>query len=224
MSLRRLMFAVLALSAGAASAQSSTAGDENRILESGSQEGTTAAPPAEEEEMSTTYSGIGLSRISTSFSNVDPAINLDVAMGFRVPTVQWIGVELNLGFSMIPGQVTETNSTTGTTCTPLEELLGNCTPTSGATTSSQDDFQALNLGAYAVLRSPGRFYGMGKLGYRYLNTSLPELSDDRSGTAWGIGFGYRWNKRGSYAELHYTRLSADLSAIGFELAYGFDRH
>ncbi len=64
---------------------------------------------------------------------------------------------------------------------------------------------------------------MGKVGYRYLNTNLPELQENRSGSAWGAGVGYRWNKKGSYAELGYTKYSEDLDAIGFAISYSYER-
>lgn len=172
--------------------------------------------PTRRELRDITYSSIGLSRISTSFDNVKEAIALDAAMGFRLPNVQWFGVELNLGFTIIPGEVERATNSTGASCGGLLQP-----PCETNQTVTQDDFNAFNLGVFAVLRSPGKVFGMGKIGYRYINTSLPELDEERSGTAWGAGFGYRYNDRGGYAELQYTKISDDLDAIGFSLGYGF---
>ncbi len=187
------------------------------------EEGTDSEPPPEE-ELSTTYSSIGLNKISTNFDNVEDAVNLDITLiGFRIPSVPWFGVELNLGFTMIPGQITETtpgSSGSPIGCGPLG--LDPC-PATGSSTTSSGDFGATTAGAFAVLRSPGTFFAMGKVGYRYLNTNLPELQENRSGSAWGAGVGYRWNKKGSYAELGYTKYSEDLDAIGFAISYSYER-
>ena len=50
-----------------------------------------------------------------------------------------------------------------------------------------------------------------------------ELDEDRSGSMWSLGFGYRWNTRGSFIEVQYTKNSADLWAVGFEVAFGYSR-
>lgn len=163
-----------------------------------------------------TYSAIGLSRMSVDFENVEEAVTLDATMGFRPPSVQWFGVELNLGFTVIPGEVTRATNSTGQQCGGL--LMPPCDTTQ---TTAQEDFNAFNLGVFAVVRSPGTLFAMGKVGYRYLNTSLPELDDERSGSAWGAGFGYRYNDRGGFAELQYLRLSPEIDTIGFALGYGF---
>ena len=174
----------------------------------------------EKERQRITYSGIGLSRLSTDFDNVKDAVSLDAALGFRVPDVQWFAVELDIGFTLIPGEVERESFDPGTEC-PITDPF--CTPEEPNTTSSQEDFQAFNLGVFAIIRTPGRFYAMGKTGYRYLNTNLPELDDDRSGSAWGLGLGYRYSAAGGFAELGYTKLSDDLKALGFSLGYGFGK-
>ncbi|MBI3171623.1 MAG: hypothetical protein HYZ32_03410 [Hydrocarboniphaga effusa] len=188
------------------------------------EEGTDSEPPPEDEELSTTYSSIGLNKISTNFDNVDDAVNLDITLiGFRIPTVPWFGVELNLGFTMIPGQITETTpGSSGSVigCGPLG--LDPC-PATGSSTTSSGDFGVNTVGAFGVFRSTGTFFAMGKVGYRYLSTNLPELQENRSGSAWGAGVGYRWNKKGSYAELGYLKLSDDVKALGFAVSYSYER-
>lgn len=155
-----------------------------------------------------TYSGIGIARTSTSFDNVNDAVSLDSVLGFRIPGVNTFGIELNLGFTLIPGETED----------------GGCgvfDPCDRNTSSADGDFQALTLGAFGAFRSPGRFYGMGKLGYRYINSNLPELQEDRSGGAWGAGLGYRYNPRGGFVELAYTRFSDDLNNLGLSFGFGF---
>lgn len=160
------------------------------------------APPAE--EVSATYSTIGLATVDSGFSNVKNAINLESTLiGLRIPTLPWIGLELNAAFTMIPGQVD--------TCGGL----GGCSPGQSV---SQDEFVAHMFGVYGVFRSPGTFYGMGKIGYRYLNSSLPEFDEDRSGDAYAAGVGYRWSRDG-FAELHYTKINDDLNTIGVTFSF-----
>lgn len=216
-----MMLAALGLS-GSAYAQH-TSGQDEQILQQGSTSGsggTEPAPPmVEDEEMSTTYSTIGLQKVAADFDNVKDAINLDFTMiGFRIPTINWFAIELNLGFTMAPGQITQSTTSTGTGCGGL--LQPPCTSN---TATSQSDFTTTTVGAFGVLRSPGSVYVMGKAGYRYMNTSLDQLQNDRSGTAWGAGIGYRWNKKGSFAELGYTKIADKISGIGFSISYSYDR-
>lgn len=210
--------AALALAAGPAAAQS----EDESILRQDStpSSGTTLPPPEEErEELPTTYSNIGLQRVTTDFDNVDDAVNLDITMiGFRVPTVPWFGIELNLGFTMIPGEVTEAQPAPQANCGGLLQP-----PCQTNTTESVDDFGVTTVGAFGVLRSQGKFFVMGKYGYRYLNTNLPELQENKSGNAWGTAVGYRWNKKGSFAEFGYTKYSEEIDALGFLLSYTYDR-
>jgi hypothetical protein len=76
---------------------------------------------------------------------------------------------------------------------------------------------------FAVLRSQGQFYAVGKLGYRFINSSIEEIQegDDKSGTAYAGGGGYRWGKSLSGVELMYTKYSDQIDYIGFNVAYGF---
>lgn len=167
---------------------------------------------------SVTYGGIGLSKVSPGFDNAKDAVNIEVLMGFRIPDINVFAVELEIGATMLPGQVTQTSTTGGGTC-PITDPL--CTPPSSSTTSSNQDFQMQSLAAYAVFRSPGTVYALGKLGYRYLSTSLPELENDRSGNAWSLGAGYRYRPGIAGAELFYTHMSDHIKYYGFTLSYGF---
>jgi hypothetical protein len=210
------------LAAPAAFAQS----EDEKILEQG---GTTTPPPASDDgdyELSTTYSSIGLQKVAADFENVEDAINLDITMiGFRIPTVPWFGIELNLGFTMAPGQIDPNGGTPGDpgNCV-LPDFPPGCTPaTEGTAATGSGDFTSTNIGAFAVLRSTGSLFAMGKLGYRYMNTSIEQLQDDRSGTAYGLGVGYRWNKKGSYAEFGYTKWAEKIDALGISISYSYDR-
>ena len=196
-----------------------TSQEEAEILETVPvDEGTEVPPP--EEEQSVVYSAIGVSMVAADFKNVEDAVTLDITLlGIRLPQINWLGVELNFGTTIIPGQVKQSDpgdpgSPTG--CGPLG--LDPCPGTPGS--SASGDFGVNHAGLYAVVRSPTRFYVMGRVGYRYADTNLPELSEDRSGSAWGLGGGYRFGPSG-FAELQYVQLTPDLTATGLQVTYGF---
>ena len=219
--------AALALAAGPAAAQSE---DESILRQDDTPTGGTSMPPPEEEreELSTTYSSIGLQKVTADFANVDDALNIDVTLiGFRIPTVPWFGVELNGSFTMAPGQIDPNAGTPddpGTCVPPDSGFPPGCTPsTPGTQATAAGDFTSTVIGAYAVLRSPGSFFVVGKYGYRYLNTSIEQLQDDRSGNAYSAGVGYRWNRKGSYAELGYTKVADKIDGIGFTISYSYER-
>lgn len=185
-------------------------------------DGTEEAPPSEDGgDQSVTYSGIGLSKITADFDNVKDAINLNAVIGFRIPTVDIFAVELELSSTVIPGQVDgqECTTTPGGGGLPI---LGGGSDDETNCTNAQNDFGTNSAGVYAVLRSPGAFYAMGKYGYRYVTTSLSELDEDRSGNAYAFGAGYRWNPRkNNGVELYYNKLTERLDYIGFNVSYGF---
>ena len=172
-------------------------------------------PPDEDLDEQVFYSGFGLSKVSTDFDNLKDAVNLDVVLGFRIPTVPWVGIEIDLGQTVIPGENKRSNSSSGgTTCTPAQILLG-CTPSGGQTTTNDtDEFAMRAYGASLVLKSTGKFYALGRLGYRYVATSIDELNVNRSGTGFGVGAGYRWGKGLSGVQIQYQQLSDDIDAIG----------
>lgn len=176
--------------------------------------------PAKRHE-SVTYSGIGLTQVSTSFDNLKSAVNLGITLGFRVPTFDIFGAEVEIGTTIIPGERKDIPQ-----CTSGGGPLGgtvtqNCP---GKYTQSQNELQMNNIAVFGVLRSPGRLYGMGKYGYRYINSSIEELQENKSGSAWGLGAGYRWGESLSGVEAFYTHFSPDVKYLGFSIAYGFDGH
>lgn len=185
------------------------------------------------DEDNVTYSGFGLTRVSTDFDNLEDAVNLDGTLGVRVPNFDWVAAELNLSFTVIPGE----NSNEGGLIGGGGGSEGNCvvdnpptppgcTPaTPGSepqTTGDLDDFQMQGIGAYVVLKNPGRFYGMAKIGYAYQVTTIEELDDrGRNGTAYMLGAGYRYGKTLGGVELVYQRLLNDVDGIGLNITYGF---
>lgn len=189
-------------------------------------------PEARASSDSVTFSGGGLSKVSADFKNVKDAVNLDAVIGFRIPTVQWFSVELNISQTVVPGDITAAcvprNATPGTPAGPggiPPATPGTPAVTCSGTDTSTDnrqDFQAFVFGAFASVRTPGKFYGLGKIGYRTVNSSLDEHQEERSGSSYGVGVGYRWDPRSQKgAELVYTKHGDLFDGIGFNINYGF---
>ena len=179
-------------------------------------------PPPEDDDDSVTYSGIGVARVNVKLKNpnikIDGAINLAAVIGFRIPVLKGLGAEIELGQTIIPGQITETSCMT----------VPNVPPPGSTTTCSNRDRGDFGMnfaaGLYAVYRSPGKFYGMGKVGYRYAGTNIQELQADRSGSAYAGGVGYRWNpKKSNGVELYYNKFTSQITYYGLNISYGFGR-
>lgn len=223
------LFPLLLALAPPAGAQDAAAQSDEEILETVPvDEGTDSEPPPEDDDGAVSYSGIGLSRVSSEFDNLKEAINLDFVIGIRVPTINWISAEINFSTTIIPGENQGARNCSTTGGSGGVPLLGGGTSGStscagGTFTRSGNDLQMNNIGVFAVLRSPGQFYAVGKLGYRFINSSIPEIQQggDRTGTAYGAGGGYRWGRSLSGIEVLYTRYSDQLDYLGFNIAYGF---
>jgi hypothetical protein len=180
------------------------------------------------------YSGISAQRMDVDFANIEAPINLGFRGGVTVPGLTWLGAEFAGSFSVIPGENRGGSGgligggggggggsgepcpdPTGLTCPPEP-------PPEEPTTASSEDLQLFDLGLYLVGRTPGRFYGHGRIGYRYLQSNLDEVTrEDRSGTAFAGGVGYRYGKGLGGIELSYGRLSDTIDYIGLSLTYDF---
>lgn len=164
------------------------------------------------------YSGLGIDRVSTDFANLGEATNLQAVLGFRIPTVKWFGLEIDLGQTLIPGDYRDPDPGslgTPTGCGPLGTDPCPGTPAEeGAFDPEGDEFQMQALGLSLALKSTGRFYVMGRYGYRYLATSNEALNEDRSSKGFGAGLGYRWGRGLSGVELTYKELAEHVESIG----------
>lgn len=181
-----------------------------------------------QERRAATYTGLGLSRVSTDFHNLDDAVNLDLALGLRLGVLSWFSGELDLSFTVIPGDNTGPQPCSTTAGTPPSVLdpdgePGTTSCAAGTYTQSANDLQMTNIGVFGVLRTPGTLYLLGRGGYRFINSSIDEIQDggDRRGTAYSLGAGWRWGEGLSGLELAYTRYSSQLDYIGVNVAYGF---
>jgi hypothetical protein len=199
-----LLFAALCLPAPGALAQS----EDERILEPKASESQPKKQSRADDEMDDEdldeqvfYSGFGLNRATADFSNLGSAINIEGVMGFRIPTVPWFGIEIDIAQTLIPGE----NEPCGGPLAP---------PCPGGATSDPDEFAMQGLGLSAAFKSSGRFYVTGKYGYRYVVTSISDLDEQRSGNGFAFGAGYRWGRGLSGVELVYTQVSDDIDSVG----------
>lgn len=165
------------------------------------------------------YSGMGVSRVSTDFTNINEAINLDLVLGFRIPTATWFALEIDIGQTIIPGEYRDPRPAQPAQPLGCGSVLNPCTTPAqpaedGAFDRDGDEFVMQALGISAVLKSPGRFYVTGKYGYRYIGTSIDDLNEERSSNGLGFGVGYRWGKGLSGVELSYKELAKDVDSVG----------
>lgn len=228
---------VLALAVPACAwAQNDTDTDE-QVLERSGEDGSTDTAPKEERE-ARSFAVIGLSRMRADYENVDPALNLDVALGARL--IGWLSAEGAISVTVAPGSNSgpQVVATGGVPCdsdpVPIIDPDGTpdgCDPAATGTppaadpgsTVSSNRLQSTNLGVFAVLRTPGRLYGVGKYGYRAVNCSIPEIQEggDRKGVGYSWGAGYRFGVGLSSLEITYTKWGERLDTLGLSLAYGF---
>lgn len=181
-----------------------------------------------EERRAVMYTGLGLSRVSTDFDNLDDAVNLDLGLGARLPWFGWLSVEADLSFTVVPGENRGPRPCTTTGATPPSLLdpdgdPGDTTCAPGFFSRSRNDLQMTNVGAFLVARTPGKLYLTGRGGYRFINASIDEIQDggDRRGMAYSGGLGWRWGEGLTGVELAYTRYSSQLDYLGLNVAYGF---
>jgi hypothetical protein len=214
-----LIFTALALAAAPAWAQT----EDEKILEQEAARADAKDQAPIDDEMDDAeldeqvfYSGLGIARAQTDFSNLGDAVNLDAVLGFRIPTAPWFALEIDIGQTLIPGENQGSDpSQPSSNCSDLDAALGLCTQGgSEPATQDRDEFGMQALGISAVLKSTGRFYVTGKYGYRYIATSIDELNENRSSNGFGFGVGYRWGKGLSGVELGYKELSEDVDSVG----------
>ncbi len=186
-----------------------------------------------------TFASIGFERVTTDLDNVGAMVNIDANTGIRIPTIDWIAAELDASVSIIPGK----NSNQSSGILGKADCVGGvpnvppgCTIPGGGgggggggsssnTPTTQDDLQMFSIGVFLALRSPGRFYASGKVGYRYLGTNIDtadnKLYDKRTGVAWSGGLGWRWGQTLSGVEVMYTDYGAQIRGVGLNIVYGF---
>ena len=163
-----------------------------------------------------TYASIGFARVSAPPAYVHAATNLTGTLGFHPPGIDLIAAEFELGTTVAAGDVDRAGATPANCGGPL-------LPPCPAATNSKDHFSVQHGSVFGVLRTPGRVYGIGRIGYQYINTSLPELDGHHSGVAWSAGAGLHYSGDISGVELLYTHVSNNVRYWGLSLSYGFGR-
>jgi len=179
------------------------------------------------------YGGLGLSLVSTEYSNLSDAVNLNLVAGAHLPWLTWVSGEVEFSFTVAPGDNTGTGTTRNVTpCTVPPGMLDpdgtpdGCgeevvTAIPGAA-ATRNDLQMTNLGAFVVVRTPGRVYGVGRFGYCSVNSSVEEIqTDDELGVGYTLGAGYRWREGLSKFEMVYTNYSSHLEYWTLGMVYGF---
>ncbi|MGH8441483.1 MAG: hypothetical protein ACRETF_01115 [Nevskiaceae bacterium] len=216
-----MIFALLGLTAPGAFAQS----EDEKILDQGVAEPAPKQSRADDElddeelDEQVFYSGVGVERVSTDFDNLGEATNLEGVMGFRIPTFPWIGLEIDIGQTLIPGTYRDPRPAQAAQPCVGPNIPPGCPipaqpAEKGASDGSRDEFAMQALGLSLALKSRGRFYVTGKYGYRYITTSNDTINENRSGNGFGLGVGYRWGKGLSGVELGYKQLAEDVESIG----------
>ncbi len=173
---------------------------------------------------SATYTGVGASRLGADFDNLKDAYNLDAIGGYNiVPSQPWgrISAELNLSVTVAPGK---NQGPAQTTTTPGGGGVlgggGSTTTEQGKFTQSSNDLQTFIFTLQGVYRSPGRFYGIGSVGFGLTNTSIEEIQDNGStGFSFGGGAGFKFGEETAAVEVLYMRVSEDLQTIGIRFIY-----
>ncbi|TXH03328.1 MAG: hypothetical protein E6R07_12560 [Nevskiaceae bacterium] len=163
-----------------------------------------------------TYASIGFAHVSAPPSYANAATNLTGTLGFHPAGIDWVAAEFELGTTVSAGDVRRPAATPS-------NCGGVLQPPCPTADSSHDRFSLQHGGVFGVLRTPGRVYGIGRIGYQYINTSLPELDGRHSGVAWSAGAGLHYSSDISGVELLYTHVSNNVRYWGLSLSYGFGR-
>jgi len=190
-------------------------------------------PQPREEREAVLYGGLGLSSVSSDYSNLSEAINMHMAVGAHLPWLTWLSGEVEFSFTVDPGDNESAGTTrTVTPCTVPPSMLDpdgtpdGCgqevvTAVPGAA-ATRNDLQMTNLGGFLVVRTPGKVYGVGRVGYVNVNSSIEEINtDDETSVAYTFGAGYRWKGGLSKFELLYTNYSSHLEYLTLGIVYGF---
>ena len=139
------------------------------------------------------YLGIKFGAMNPDSSNLDPAWNAGVTLGWRIPNYDFFAVEGELSTSLLSGNVKSTN----------------------------DDWSVTNLAAYGVFRagSPKVMF-KGKLGLGYWDQRVDDGPDD-DGLDLTAGVGVDIALGSGLLEIEYTQIEPDLAFITAGFVFGF---
>jgi len=189
-----------------------------------------------------TYTTTKFSQVTPDFDNLDSAIALGQSAGYPIPGVDWMAIELDLGFVLFGGENSGGDgggsAVQGQPCTGTDPILGTptpagCNPNAGQqqadefrTTDTDDDFRMFNIGLFLSAQTPGTFYGVAKIGYQFAQTNIDEIEEleGTTGVAYQAGIGYKLKEEGGAGlQLTYQKYNDLIDGISLGLTYGFGR-
>ena len=186
----------------------------------------TATGSANTAEPNPFYNAFKIQQIESDFDNLDEAFNFgSVVAGFRLPgDLKWLGVEIELSQTVIPGEnqgVPQSGGVGGGDGGLIGGIGGGggdgggSSQTSGNFTNDPEDLQILAGGINIVARSTGQYYAGAKLGYSKLFQATTDEIDGESDISFGVLAGLRFGNSvdSSSVELDYSELAGDLTAI-----------
>lgn len=192
-----------------------------------------------------TYSSFRLTQARADFDNLDPGYNLGYNFGFRLPGFELFSVELDFSSTIIPGENAGavTSPVLGGSDTGDDGLLGDglggliggddgdmgdsssgeSNPSTARNTRSGNELLLNTVGIFARLETPRRLhprlFAAIRIGYSYVDSSIPELVEDSRGSeSYGIGVGYRYGE-GGRVELRFTQVADDLQYLGLGFSF-----
>lgn len=185
-----------------------------------------------------TYSSFRITQAKADFDNLDPGVNLGYTLGFRIPPLDFLSVELDISGTIIPGEnqgavsqpiVDNGDDGDGGILDPIfgggddGGSGGGSSSGGGKNTRSSNDLLLNTVGVFARIETPRslneRFYGVARVGYSYVDSTIPELVEDGRGSgSWGVGIGYRYGTNGRI-ELRFTQVADDLQYLGLGASF-----
>lgn len=184
-----------------------------------------------------TYTTTKFSQVTPDFDNLDSAIALGQSAGYPIPGVDWMAIELDLGFVLFGGENSGgrrggiVQSKDHCSVNPLDNSFhdsggGSGSDSSGRVTRTDDDFRMFNIGLFLSAQTPGTFYGVAKIGYQFAQTNIDEIEEleGTTGVAYQAGIGYKLKEEGGAGlQLTYQKYNDLIDGISLGLTYGFGR-
>lgn len=178
------------------------------------------------------YSGTTFMSLDPQLDNLDRSLGLSQTAGIRIPGIEWVAAELDLGFAFLGGENSGAQGTgiggggdggggfPGVGGGGGNDSGGNDGPSG---TQSSEDFQAFTYGLFAAFRTPGRFFAGSRIGYSGMNTNIPELDEDSNGFTYTFQLGYRWSEAShNLVQIEYFEYENDVENISLTANYAFD--
>ncbi len=181
-----------------------------------------------------TYSGMRLTSVTTDYENLDNAVNLGYTLGIAIPPLgNMLAAEIDLSTTLIPGENSGGTGLAGGGGDGGGQDGGLIGPglgggdgdggggdssSSGQRTRGNEDLRTNSVGIFLSGRTPGQLFGLARAGYRFMQSTVDELNEERSGAAFTLGGGYRYAEDGT-VELSYTRYSDEVDYLSLAVNF-----